>query len=131
MHVHFYIRLLADILYDVVFTNEEIRVSYLIEWDVFFWLISQLLTWILEKFVYCKTAYTNGSNVGSGSMGARKSSELFYRSSKVLSVPSIWWTLTANLHMHECKYLDCKILREQRPSFVPLLSFSSCSLSLV
>lgn len=29
MHVHFYIRLLADILYDdVVFTNEEIRVSY-------------------------------------------------------------------------------------------------------
>ena len=41
MHVHFYIRLLADILYDdVVFTNEEIRASYLIELDVFFWLIS-------------------------------------------------------------------------------------------
>ena len=86
MHVHFYIRLLADTLYDeVVFTNEEIRVSDL-----------RVRRLVLTHFPALDLAFRSFCvEKQHNQMGTILSlnpwwvGKLFYLSSKILSISSI------------------------------------------
>lgn len=84
MHVHFYIRLLADVLLydDVVFTNEEIRA---LSHRVRCLFLTHFLALDMDfRKLYCEAAYTNGNNVISEPMESRGSGELFYKAGKIL-----------------------------------------------
>lgn len=124
MHVHFYIRLLADILYDdVVFTNEEIRVSY--QRVSYLFLTHFLLLDLDFRKFFCIVKQHNKMGTML-SLNPWKAGEVFIglvRSCLSCPCDGIWCYIYVCVSMYVI-YLDGKIISKQRPIFV---SFSQCS----